>query len=283
MVDEKNDVVEEVVVSKEEAAMAAMAEVEKGLEQEEEQVEETVKTEEVEQVEEPKEKEESKTQLWNRITLQDKQIRELKGQLKNAVSIDQLRDVVKKDPGKVFSDLGISIEQVIDILAQQGGASAPTPRQEENTELSELKRELAEMKNMAKQQQQIALAQQEISHIDSTVKANPDRWEVIESMKSDGSYNLVLDTAHAYWEQTGEIPNYEIILDNVEEHLAAQEQARLQKLSAIKKFNKQPTVVAPVKKSLPSVNPNSPTSNPRRLTEEEKMAKVMALLNSDEE
>ncbi len=236
----------------------------------------------------------SVTSLWSRITQQDKELRELRSRLKDKSSIEDLRSVARKDPAKVLADLGIGIDQVIDALASQQGVQperANTPEEKTPKEIEQLRQELAQLRQEQAMTRQEAMVRSEVMRIDDAIKANPERWEVIASQRDEGSVKLVLETAAELWKQTGEIPDYEIVLDAVEEHLAGEARARLQRLSGLKKFRQQdrgaqPQAASPKvpKRGAPVVNPNNPTAKLADLSPEQRMQlAIQALAEGDKE
>jgi len=231
----------------------------------------------------------SKTQLWSRITQQDKTIRELKQQMKSASSLDSIKEQAHKDPSKFLESIGFGVDQVLDVIAGQQGQPQVQKPAEENSEVSVLKKEIADMRKYFDEQKQISLVTQEVNHIDATIKTDPDRWEVINAMKSEGSYNLVIETASELYKQTGKIHDYEFVLDAVETHLAEDLQTRYAKLSNLKKLKAQEKQEAvktpaakPAGKSQPAVNPNSATRLQQEMSDDEKVAYAVKLLEAED-
>jgi hypothetical protein len=239
------------------------------------------------------EDEDSRTQLWARLTQQDKELRELRRREKNSTSLEKLREVARRNPAKVLADLGMGIDQVIDALAQAGHPASGEREKPEQAppEIEEVRRELAQIKEERRREREEAAAQAEIMRIDEAIRSNPDRWEVIHAQRNEGSYKLVLDTARDLIERLDEIPPAELVLDAVEEYLAGEARKRLARLSGLKKFRQaappQPSGAPAAKpkqgRAAPVVDGNAPTSTPGKPSAEEMERRALELLLSGTE
>lgn len=281
---------QEATASPEDLALQALTEAENAPEaQEGEEAENTEQT--TKEAEKPaneaeaasEEDKTSKTQLWSRITQQDKTIRDLKQQMKTATSLDSVKEMARKDPAKFLESIGFGVDQVLDVIAGQQGQPATQQKPEENSEVSVLKKEIAEMRRYFDEQKQISMVTSEISHIDAAVKANPEKYEAIAAMKSEGSYNLVIEVASELYKQTGTIPEYDYVLESVEQHLEEELRAKYEKLSGLKKLQKQQAAPAiqskPAGKSAPVINSNRASGVPTDLDEEGLIAYAASLLD----
>jgi len=221
--------------------------------------------------------EESRVDLWARLTERDKEIR----RLKQAAKGGDMRELAKSDPAKALAELGIGLEQALDILAAQAGA-APQPSQD--GEIGALRKEIEQLRSMQTEREQRDAMRAELASIAATVEKGGDRWELVHALQA---HEQVLQHASAYYQDHGIVPKYEDVLDVVEEALEQEATAELERLSKISKLKgklnigeatkavAQPTAAAPTLSN--AISPPSP----RRMTEEERMARAMALLDKE--
>jgi hypothetical protein len=186
----------------------------------------------------PKEPEESKTSTWARLSERDKEIRQLRQKLKEQEKADSLLDLAKTNPAKALQEMGIGIDQVLEILASQ-----PAPaRQEEqpgqtgDSEVAKLKQELESFKAEQQARSKQEIERREYEKIHTLATSDKDRWELIASLSDQGTYALVMDTAAEFWRTSGEIPEYADVLDTVEKHLEEEMVSRYERLGSLKKL-----------------------------------------------
>ena len=208
-------------------------------------IEESIDETEEEAVEE--EIKESKSEYYLKLLKVEKENRALKLKLKGEGQPD-LREIAKSDPLKALEGLGLDIDQIIDYWASQGVGDQPVlpedvPQEEETPqtpqEVLELKKQLDDMKKNIEAKEYQAQLSNEMSKLDSMVLQNNERWEVIKELRSEGSYDLVMETAAELYKLNNEVPMYEDVLDVVEDYLLGSLQERWLKLEKVNKLKKK--------------------------------------------
>jgi hypothetical protein len=225
--------------------------------------------------------------LWSKLAARDKEIRTLKQSAKT-----DLREMVKTDPHGVLRELGLSLDQVFDLMTRTPAVEKqePEPENRSDSEVSRLRQELEEYKAEQAQRTHQEAVRNEHLKIMRIAESDTDRWELIASMVGEGSTELVLETAKESYKNTGELPDYDVVMDAVEEHMNEELGSRYEKLNSLKKIQNKfsmgkqkskaeqlidmPTAAAPTLSTGMSGGPS-----PRGLTEQERMAKALALLD----
>lgn len=233
--------------------------------------------------EQPKE---DKGEYYAKLVEKDREITKLKNQLKN--KSPDLKELVKEDPKKVISELGLSLDQVIDLLV--GGDEQQEPQVQEpqtNDELAELKQEIERIKEEKKQQQYQMAYDNEIGKIKKIVETD-DKWEFV---KTTNNFALVLETAAEMYKADPENPpEYNVVLDAVESYLEdhfGQMYEQLSKVSKLKsKFVKEEPQLENEEnrnKGLGHTLPTSQSSDtptPRSFSEQERINRALQVLEN---
>lgn len=247
--------------------------------------------EQQEPVEEPqKQPQEDRSDYYAKLVEKDKEIRQLKSQIKGN-QVDY-KDLAQKDPSRVLQELGIGIDQVIDLWANQEAPQAEdAPEPKSNEELHQLKQELEQIKQERQQQQLQQALNNELNKIYSKVNADgEDRWELV---KTTNNYELVLETAaEAYKANPDNPPEYDEVLTAVENYLEEHYGQMYEQLSKVNKLQSKFSVKAepPVKEEAAkeptpasftlSTSQSADTPAPRGLNEQERFQRALQVLEN---
>lgn len=258
--------------------------------EQEEPQEEKLQEEPVEQ-----EKKESKAEYYARLTELDRQNRELKQRLKQQRSTEDLSDLVKKDPKAVLQQLGLGLEDVLDLMVD---SEVETDSSEKTTnenpyihEIKSLKEKLSTIERQQQESQRTQQMQVEYKRISDIISADTEnKWELVKSQGSAGLHR-VLQTAVEVYNETKEAPDYDLVLDAVEEHLYKQNMEAVEQLKSLSKFKsvfeggeEKKVVVSPQPfSSTPSrtLGDNRPASTPapREESARERYLSALAVLD----
>lgn len=247
--------------------------------------------EQQEPVEEPqKQPQEDRSDYYAKLVEKDKEIRQLKSQIKGN-QVDY-KDLAQKDPSRVLQELGIGIDQVIDLWANQEAPQAEdAPEPKSNEELHQLKQELEQIKQERQQQQLQQALNNELNKIYSKVNADgEDRWELV---KTTNNYELVLETAaEVYKANPDNPPEYDEVLTAVENYLEEHYGQMYEQLSKVNKLQSKFSVKAepPVKEGASkeptpasftlSTSQSADTPAPRGLNEQERFQRALQVLEN---
>jgi hypothetical protein len=240
---------------------------------------------------EPEKQKDDRSEYYAKLVEKDKEIRQLRSQVKGG---PDYKSLAKENPIKVLQELGIGMDQVIEmwVNGSQTQNSETTQEPKTNEEIAQLRQELNQIKQ---ERQQMAMQQaynNEIGKIYNIVnKEGEDKWELV---KTTNNYELVMETAiETYKLNPDETPDYESILDAVESHLEEhygniyQELSKINKLQskfAVKSEQKIPERVkvelnkAPIPGPTLSTTHSSDTPTPRGFSEQERFQRALQVL-----
>jgi len=200
------------------------------------EVEEVIKEQELATpAEEPKE---SKSEYYANLTKKDKELRQLKQELKKYQEGKDYKKMATEDPMSVLTELGIPLDKIID-------AWTKTPTTENNEEKSankdllevgKIKKELEELKQYQQRVEFDQAVNKELLRIDKMVNESVDKYELISAFKDEGSYEFVLEQAADYYKNEGITPDITVVLDAVEQYFEAIHNERIEKLQKLNKF-----------------------------------------------
>lgn len=178
----------------------------------EEKAEEGLEKPEEEQKEEEK-PEESKTSLYAKLTAQDKELRQLRQQVKQKGSSD-LKEVAKQDPMKALEQLGLGIDDILNAWSPDLPAEEQQGSKEDDR-VSKLQEEIEKLRQEREQELHNRRLETEKSKIAAFASQDTSRWEIIDKIKP---YDLVLDVAVEMYNKEGELPDMTDVLDRVEKY-----------------------------------------------------------------
>jgi len=194
-------------------------------EETETQVSET-EHQEVQTQEEAKEepKEDSKSQFYAQLVQKDREIYQLKKALKEHQQNpqDNIKELAKKDPTAALKELGILPDDLLDIWSKD---SEPLEEKQDDPrfkKLEELETKIQQLEEEKKQKELEGQYVQQLQWLDKVITDSGDKWELIGALKGEGSYQYVLQVAQHIFNDTGQIPQMDMILDHVEADLEEQ-------------------------------------------------------------
>lgn len=236
-----------------------------GLDEEPKETQETVK------------EEDSKTSLYAKLTAQDKEIRQLKQQIKTVQP--DLKTLAKENPIKALQELGISVDDVFSAWAPNDDNVETNNNQvlnKEDNELLKLKEEVEKLRQEKEQEIHQQRVESEKRKIADLAGKDTNRWEIVNKIKP---YDLVLEVAVEMYKNTNELPDMGEVLDKVEEYFVESYSPLLELQKFRSKIQKEE--VKPeeprnefVKKEVPTLGATPPTgtSAEKELSDEERIA-----------
>jgi hypothetical protein len=183
-------------------------------------------------------------QLWKRMGDVDTENRQLKAQLRAitdaGVDIAGIKEQAQTDPVGTLQKLGFTVESALELLTSGLPPAAqqdPVPAVADPSQVPPWAREIQEtvtsLRKSHEEIKQAELRRAEYGHLEGMLANDTgDRWQMIRAKRSDGSLNMVIDTAvEAYNRyQRGHERAFigrEAIMDQVEQHLLQQERAKI--------------------------------------------------------
>jgi hypothetical protein len=256
--------------------------------------EQLIPDEQAEKAQEEQPQQDDRSDYYAKLVEKDREIRQLKSQLKGNESVDY-KSMAKENPVKVLEDLGINMDQVIDAWVGDDSPSVEEGQEpRSNDEISQLRQEIQALKEEREQSRIRQAWQREMQMVHGMVNAEgEDRWELV---KTTNNYLLVMDTAREFFEEQGEAPQYEDVLNAVEKHLEERYGELYEKLSKISKLHNKMAVKIEETKPLekiqqevqkpPTPSPtlstahSSDTPTPRGFTEAERFERALQVLET---
>lgn len=237
---------------------------------------------------------ESKAEYYARLTKLDRENRSLKKQVKD-LSQNDLNELAKSDPMAVLDKLGISFNDLLDKWADNSDDNKEESANNEtsNREIAELKQQIEELRQHTQQTKQQDAVNREYGKLNEMIKADEDNnWELIKHNGEKG-LKLVLDSALAYYEESGEIPEYKEIMDAVEHNYQESYTQEIERIKQLNKFKglfgkeEEALTVAPQAQPMPQHTASSPTlgdspqstPTPRDETARERYMNALKILN----
>jgi hypothetical protein len=226
-------------------------------------------------------------EVQHRYKQLEEQTKTIYGELQN---YKNAMAAIQQNPLAALQQMGYTQDMIIEQLAS-GEYQAPQ-QQQGDPRVEMLEQELRSFKQQAiqqKEQQEIAGVYNQFAKACSeVVSSNPEAYEMIT--ETPRALELVHDTAEAYYNQYGQVPELKEVIDHVEQHLVNQEAQRLERLKNKKKLNSffTPTQQQTQERSTlkPSLTPNSGVSQPspkkiEDLSEEELLQYTLSQLKED--
>jgi hypothetical protein len=223
-------------------------------------------------------------ELWHRLAERDREIRRLKQSAKSDV-----RELARTDPLAALRELGIGLDQAFDLLAGQARPMEPEAPQDEGSEVAKLRERLERFEQEQQRRAHEEVVSRERDKIRDLAAKDSERWELIHSLTSEGSIEKVLETAAEVYKLTGELPGYDVVMDTVEEDLEQVLSERYERMNKLRKLQAKFSMgksMGEAKRLLEEPTAPAPTLStgmaggpaPRSFTEQERMAKALALL-----
>lgn len=198
---------------------------------------------------------------------------------------EQLKRRMKSEPLKVMEEMGLSFQQLADMVLNDG---KPTPEmimsEKEKAiqaRIDALEAQLKQKAEMEEQQKLDAAIEGFKSQIKSEIENNP----TFELIRTEGAYDIVYDVIAAHHEATGEILETTKAAEAVESHLL-EEAKKYLGLNKIKEMLQPPpqqppakAEVKPASKTLTNASAAKATpSASRKLSQEESMLEAAKLI-----
>jgi hypothetical protein len=179
------------------------------------------------------EEKDSKTTYYAKLSEKDAQIRDLKKKLKDNSNSDII-DLAKKDPMAVLSKLGLKFEDLLNKWAETEDNNTNNKTNiKEPVSADEIRKEFEEKFNKYKEEQEFQqnkiMEKQKILSLIGT----DEKYELIRH-HGDNGLDLILDTATAYFESTGKIPEYNDVFNYVEQQYRESYENHVKSLKDIK-------------------------------------------------
>jgi hypothetical protein len=199
------------------------------------------------------------SEYYAQLTKLDRENRELKQSVKQfeatgkaGTSTDEIKAQFQKDPVAALSKMGMGLDQ---ILSAYAGNSEPTAEPEPTAELSEeipaMREEIAKLRKEASDREYSSNLRRHTEVISKhLIGDSTGRYDLVKINADKGSVDLVMNTASAIYEKTGQVPDYADVLDLVEGHYLKQEEDGLTARRGVPKlarhFGTPPPAAAPV-------------------------------------
>ena len=240
--------------------------------------------------EEPKEepKEDPKaTDLYKALTAQDRELRELRKKVKESGNAENYKELAEKDPEAFLDKFGFTFDKLFDIFASK---EAPEQQPEANTQESQLAKRLevlekmlAEQREQGKRSEAQAIYEKNLSALYSKATSDLERWHFVNKAQDRGSLNLAYKVAGHIYEQTGEHPKFDVVLDEVETYLENEAKQHSEWLSAKAPPTPKATPSEQQKESVPTLDGSiGDTEAPQELTDQERFKLALEELSKTE-
>lgn len=240
----------------------------------------------------------SQSEAWAHISRLDREKRELQDQLKSNAA---LRAQVESDPLAALDTLGLPLDRILDAYAGStkatpepaaGAEAQPGVAPELVAQIKALTDQVAEMKKGAETSARDRAVNDQLARIGEiagTQNGEGPKYELIQQ-SPDTAHPLILETAgelvrmHNLKITAQNVDQlYAIAADNVEEHLQAENDARIDALSRTRRYKSRFATAAGPAQPTAQAEPAAPTIGatagdtpaPRELSEEERMAGVV--------
>lgn len=209
------------------------------------------------------------------LTRKEKAIREQQAALKSQQSeIDNLKkqfedrgktevtlaDRIKKEPLKVLSEMGLTFEDLSQIVLNEGN---PTPemlikrtrdelQSEYKKELEDLKTSLLEKEKKSEEDKVNAVKSQYLEQLTEYVNSN-EKYELI---RHNDAVQLVYDVVEGFYEEKGEVLSIEQAADQVESYLETEAKRifELKKFKQTSQTKEQPSAGEAKKEAAPTLS-----------------------------
>ncbi len=229
--------------------------------------------EEVQEAEKPSE---GATALYKALTEQDRELRQLRKQVKQGASSEDLEAMAKKDPEAFLQKFGLTFDRVFDIWA-----SKPEQSKEQSTgqpvsnewqkKVDVLEQKLAQQEERNSRAAADAAYERDLGTLQNKAASDISRWHFVNKAKKQGSLNLAFQVAGQIYEQTGQAPEFESVLDEVEKHMEKEARQSSEWLNE-KNPSKPPEPQKSIKQeeSIPTLSGSlGDTEAPKELTDDE--------------
>lgn len=163
------------------------------------------------------------TELHSRLAASDREIRELRTQLKQLQGMQVDPELARTDPLRAAQRAGVDPYAVAAALLGAGAIEKPKPGAEE--QIAELKRELAALQASQHQSSVEAYRRETLAELSRFRQENAENYEVL-SDDPDGD-EIMLELALNYWGQFREVPSHEWLAEQAEQQLAEEAAAKV--------------------------------------------------------
>jgi hypothetical protein len=199
------------------------------------------------------------TVLYGQISQLENELRKLQTEnktLKKGSTVDDLKTEAAKDPFVALEKLGIDPDKFVDAWIQRESSKKDAPKPEAledktilelRDKLSKLEEKIAKEEENKRNRETQTLFERQVGAASDKIKMNEARWPVLSEMNGDPEENpseVAVKIAINSYQKTGEIPDMEDVLDNLEEFYYKRairwEKAKSKKDGTIKK--EAPTV-----------------------------------------
>jgi hypothetical protein len=245
--------------------------------------------------EEPKEEDkpsETTTSLYKALTEQDRELRQLRKQIKQSGKAEDIEEYAKKNPREFLNKFGFTFEKVFDLFADEAGSvqkgESHTADKELLAKIDKLEQKLAKQEEEYRRDSINAAYEKDLGLLNSRASKDAERWHFVNKMKERGSLNMAYQVASHIYEQTGQAPEFEDVLDEVEKHFEKEAKLYHDLLGHKNKLSQKPAPEPPVvtkqKESVPSLDGSiGSAETPEELTDEERFALALKELEKDQD
>lgn len=265
-------------------------------------VKEEVSTKEVPTKEVPAKEKIGKSEYYARLMAKEKEIRDMKARMKEYESnpSNDIKNLAKNDPLKAIEELGLSMDQILDVWAtpDEQKQEEQEPVDTTNEEIMKIKKELEEIKKAKEESEMQYKYKQALKDADSVISKDTERWELINQGKPAGSLHTMIKAASDIFQATGERLSYEEVADEVENFLKEENIKYVNSLKSVNKLKylfeqqakqeeqQQKQIVdneeQNVSLSLSTPNHGAPRSQ-ETLSREEKLQRALIILEQQQE
>lgn len=156
---------------------------------------------------------------------------QIKAQESRINEYNQLKEMAQKDPAKAIRMLGMDPMELADGMA---GIEKPKPA----PEIQRLEDKISEMQTQLKVREAERAKMIEIDRISQAIKAGGDKLGVISSLSaaSPEYAKNAFNMASKYWQDTGNVPDYNNILQQYEDNVTSEILGMLQNVSKVDKI-----------------------------------------------
>lgn len=231
------------------------------------------------------------TDLYKALTDQDRELRELRKQVKQTGKVEDYKTLAEKDPEAFLDKFGFTFDKLFDIFANKDVPASDTPEatpKESDSALVKkveaLERALAEQKEHAEKARMQKVYEKNLSALYSTATSDMSRWHFVNKAQDEGSLNLAYKVAGHIYEQTGQQPQLDAVLDEVETYLETEAKKRSEWLTA--KTPPQKDTQPPAERqqeSVPTLDGSiGDTEAPQELTDQDRFDLALKELQKEE-
>lgn len=232
---------------------------------------------------------------FEELSRRDREVRQKERQLKEASraseELQALQELAKSNPIEAARKLGLD---PIHLMQGALGAEEDTKEPDPIGEVQSLRQEIEQLRQQQEQERYQAAVSSEYNRIRSTVGALQEKTPLVAALaedegEGDAIITEIFNAAKIRYQETGELANYEELVQNAEEVLTERYSRQLKRLSKIEKLKAlladSPEEERPAKeltkagKTLGnSMTAESTAKEARKMTREEREREVIQLL-----